>query len=249
MRYSGSKRRFVKEFLPLLMEHTDENTIFVDAFCGGANVISEVPLRNKVGIEVNKYVCALWMHLHSCGMEGIPQQVTKEEYMAIKNDYVNKGYEYPDWLIGYVGVCCSYGGAWFNGYANYNPNKNEDHIAEAYRGLEKQVENFKFFDTTEFFNCSYADFVYPKNSVIYCDPPYAGKKQYESDFDNDAFWEWVREMSKNGYRVYVSEYAAPDDFKCVWSQHRKDGMGTTLPGRIQKLVTEKLFVYNDKDKV
>lgn len=246
MRYCGSKRRFVKAMLPVLMEHTDEDTVFVDVFCGGANVISEVPLKNKIGVELNKYVCALWKHIQSHGMEGIPDQVTKEEYMLIKADYINKTGKYPDWLIGYVGVCCSYGSAWFNGYANYNPKKKEDHIGEAYRSMEKQVNEFKFLQETEFVNCSYEEFVYPDNSVIYCDPPYAGKKQYESDFDSDAFWEWVRRMSLLGHRVYVSEYTAPDDFKSVWSAIKSDGMSTTLRNAIQPIKVERLFIYNGK---
>ena len=29
-------------------------------------------------------------------------------------------------------------------------------------------------------------------SIIYCDPPYRSTKSYESDFDHDKFWDWVR---------------------------------------------------------
>ena len=35
MRYSGSKRRFMNELRPILMEHIKENTLFIDAFGGG----------------------------------------------------------------------------------------------------------------------------------------------------------------------------------------------------------------------
>ena len=41
MRYSGSKKKYMKELLPILMEGTNEDTLFIDAFMGGANVISE----------------------------------------------------------------------------------------------------------------------------------------------------------------------------------------------------------------
>jgi hypothetical protein len=42
----------------------------------------------------------------------------------------------------------------------------------------------------------------------------------------------------------VSEYSAPDDFKCIWSAEKKDGMGTTKFGCKQKTKIEKLFVYD-----
>lgn len=237
----------MKQLTPILMEHANEDTIFVDCFCGGANVISDIPLKNKFGIEINKSIVELWKHLQKEGMNGIPYDLTEKEYNEIKFDYLNGATSFPDWLYGYVGACCSYGGGWFNGYARYNPKKNENHIHEAYNGLEQHLERFKYLDTTEFLNISYKDFIYPRNSIIYCDPPYANRKKYESDFDTREFWNWVREMSENDFIVYVSEYEAPYDFKCVWSQKKKDGMGTTLEGKKQKYVTEKLFIY-DKNR-
>ena len=254
MRYSGSKRRFMKELTPILMEHVSENTLFVDAMMGGANVLSEIPHDNKIGVEINRYVFSLWRHLQTHGMEGIPEFVDEQTYNDVKNDYLNQTNKYPDYLIGYVGNCCSYGGAWFNGYARYNPKKHEDHIREAYNGLKKQVENFKHFGITRFLNHSYEDiqFMFDTiephgDAVIYCDPPYADTKKYESDFDHVKFWDWVRMMSKRkGVYVYVSEYEAPDDFECVWEKKKKDGMGTTKSGRKQNIKTEKLFVYRGK---
>lgn len=244
----------MKDLTPILMEHVDENTLFVDAMMGGANVISEIPHPNKAGFEINRYVHELWKHLRDHGMDGIPEFVDEETYYDIKNDYINQTHKYPDYLIGYVGNCCSYGGAWFNGYARYNPKKNEDHIREAYRGLKKQVENFKHLKRTCFHNWSYENIQYiweavepHADVVIYCDPPYANTKKYESDFDHAKFWAWVRMMSlRKGVYVYVSEYEAPDDFKCVWEKTKKDGMGTTKKGKKQNNKTEKLFVYDCK---
>jgi hypothetical protein len=36
-----------------------------------------------------------------------------------------------------------------------------------------------------------------------------------SVFNHDEFWEWVRNLSKTNI-VYVSEYFAQEDFKCIW---------------------------------
>lgn len=248
MRYSGSKKRFAKYLLPIITEHLTKDTYFIDAFMGGANILSEISqTEKKIGIEINKYVHSLWVELRTHGMERIPKEVSEEMYYDVKQSYINQDNRYPYYIIGYVGTCCSYGGAWFNGYARFNPNKNEDHIKEAYNGLKKQVENFKHFKETYFYNNTYEiinTIKFPKGTVIYCDPPYANTKKYESDFDHVYFWDWVRHMSQNGFYVYVSEYEAPDDFKCIWQMNKKDGMSATKKGQKQQNKIEKLFVYN-----
>lgn len=249
MRYCGSKRRFMKYLKPILMEHLDDkNRLFVDAFGGGMNVVSEIDHKNKMAIELNRYVCALWKHIQYYGTDGgileTYSSMTEQDYYSIKQHYLNNDGVYPDWLIGFAGTCCSYGGAWFNGYAHFNPKKNEDHIKEAFNGLKKQVNSFKYFEDTVFINASYNEVNFPPNSVIYCDPPYESTKSYETDFNHIEFWDWVRKMSKNGHYVYVSEYSAPDDFKCIWQMKKKDGMGTTKKGKKQNTKIEKLFIYN-----
>ena len=250
MRYCGSKRRFMKELKPILEKHLEGDTLFVDAFGGGMNVISEIDWDNKWAVELNKYVYALWVHLQKHGAEsGILEQytsMTEQEYYSIKKHYLDDDKVYPDWLIGFTGTCASYGGAWFGGYARFNPKKNEDHIKEAFNGLKKQIDSFKHFEDTVFINCSYDELSFPPKSVIYCDPPYESTKKYESDFNHTKFWEWVRKMSSLGHYVYVSEYNAPSDFKCIWQKTKKDGMGTTKKGVKQNTKIEKLFVYNGK---
>lgn len=56
------------------------------------------------------------------------------------------------------------------------------------------------------------------DSVVYCDPPYAGTAGYTNPFDNAAFWAWARKLSAP---VFVSEYAAPADFRVVLSIEKK----------------------------
>lgn len=249
MRYCGSKAKFIKELIPIITKHLDSDTTFVDAFMGGANVICSIDHPKKCGIELNKYVLALWKHIQKCNNNGknpeeyLPVSLTKEEYLDIKQSYIDKDGRYPEWLIGYVGSALSFGGAWFNGYAAFNPKKNEDHVKEALNGISKQIKHFKHLSDTAFLNNSYNEVEFQGKCVIYCDPPYQDTKKYESDFDHSAFWEWVRKMSKLGHYVYVSEYTAPSDFKCVWRKKKKDGMGSSCTG-ISKTKVEKLFVYH-----
>jgi DNA adenine methylase len=255
MRYSGSKKRFVKQLLPILLKGTNDDTLFIDAFGGGMNVVCAVPLKNKWAVEINCHVHALWGTIQGYGIDNLylpkdSNELTQEHYEDIRRQYIANNNNYPNYLMGFVGTCCSYGGAWFNGYAHFNPKKNEDHIKEAYNGLKKQVEEFINLNSTLFINGTYHDLGTnmsldnPENTVIYCDPPYFETKKYESDFDHIAFWNWVRTMTKQGIRVYVSEYTAPDDFKCIWEARKKDGMGTTKKGKKQNTKVERLFVYN-----
>ena len=87
------------------------------------------------------------------------------------------------------------------------------------------------------FKCSSYDALdIPANSIIYCDPPYNGTTKYKDSFDSDAFWQWCRDKAKEGHTVYVSEYNAPEDFKCIWEKQINSNLGGT-----SKTATEKLF--------
>ena len=243
MRYCGSKRRFMKYLLPVFTKGMKKDDTFVDLFGGGMNVVCEVDTINKVAVDYNKYIIALWQEIQTNGMSNIPSQVSEEMYNDVKRAYINGDNRYEDYIIGYVGACCSFGGSWFNGYARFNSKKNEDHIKEAYNGLATQVINFKHLDKVKFVYDSYDQIHLDEKMIVYCDPPYASTKKYETDFDNAKFWEWARKTSKKVKKLFISEYEAPDDFKCVWQMKKKDGLGT-YKGKRQKTKIEKLFVYN-----
>ena len=88
----------------------------------------------------------------------------------------------------------------------------------------------------EISNLDYRDVEIVPNSVIYCDPPYAGTAKYkEGAFNHEAFWEWCREQSNP---VFVSEYKAPDDFKVVAEFKHKSTLSATNNA---KVTIEKLF--------
>ena len=46
-------------------------------------------------------------------------------------------------------------------------------------------------------------------------------------------------MTKQGHKVFISEYQAPNDFICVWSKEVTNSMNTTLTYK----PVERLFVY------
>lgn len=240
MRYQGSKAKIAKYILPIITKNLTCDKWYVEPFMGGCNTLALVDTSKKIGNDFNKYVVEMW-NAFKRGEKPL-RNVPSELYYAIKESYETEDGKYADWIIGYVGNACSYGGGWWNGYAKYNPKKHENHVLEAYNGTMRQINNFKYLETTNFVYGSYDEMEIPNNSIIYCDPPYALTKKYESDFDNEAFWEWCRKIKKDkNCELYISEYTAPADFKCIWQMKRKDGMGTYKKGQKQNIKVEKLF--------
>lgn len=68
----------------------------------------------------------------------------------------------------------------------------------------------------DFVVSDYRELDIPRNSLIYCDPPYRETTKYAHDFDHDIFWNWCREKREKGHKIFVSEYTCPEDFECVW---------------------------------
>ena len=75
--------------------------------------------------------------------------------------------------------------------------------------------------------------------VVYADPPYAGTQRYNTEpFDTAAFWDWVRARP---FPVFVSEYAAPDDFAPIWCKGKCQLMHQHgASGKVREF----LFVHN-----
>ena len=101
-------------------------------------------------------------------------------------------------------------------------------------------------DTLEISQGSYQDFKLPKadECVIYCDIPYKGTQTYNHDgkkleFDYEAFYNWVRDKSKDGYKIYISEYQMPSDFDEVLTIKAQSLLSSKSP----KKAKEKLFKY------
>lgn len=89
---------------------------------------------------------------------------------------------------------------------------------------------------------SYLDYS-PEGMIIYCDPPYAntdtgGYRANKGKFDSGLFWETMRDWSKNN-TVIISEYVAPDDFKCIaeFPQH----VSSVRSSKGREKITERLF--------
>ena len=167
-----------------------------------------------------------------------PTAVSREQYFDIKYN-ISK---YPEELVGFVGFLCSFGTKWFNGYAFNKEGRN--YAQKGYNALMKQIPTLK---DVVFTNFNYVDLNIdeliklgggePENTVIYCDPPYQNTTSYSNTFNHSHFWNWIRNQKSKGYTIYVSEYAAPSDFKCIF----KKNITSTLDRNKKYQRIEKLF--------
>jgi DNA adenine methylase len=164
----------------------------------------------------------------------LPTDISRE----IRDDCKNNKDGYKKYEVGWIGIGCCYNGIFFGGYAGEITTKTgikRNYIKEAKRNVLKQLPKL---EEVEFIHSSYQNLEIPKNSLIYCDPPYEGTAKYKTgNFNHAEFWEWCRNKTKEGHQVFISEYNAPKDFECVWSKEVKTTLNTS------KIDTEKLFVY------
>lgn len=230
MKYMGSKNRIAKEILPIILKDRKQNQYYVEPFVGGFNMIDKVD-GLRIALDINKYLIALFQEIQKGWYP--PEFVSESEYNLVKN---NKD-KYSMHYVGFVGFGCSYSGKWFGGYARGNDNNGNprNYCDESRRNLLKQAKDIKgvFIE-----NKSYYSIILPENSIIYCDPPYQGTTKYKDKFDHERFWNWCREMKSEGHTIFISEYNAPKDFKCIW---QKEIVSSLTKDTGSKKAIEKLF--------
>ncbi len=232
MKYMGSKSRVAKNIIEIARAG-NEGRVWVEPFVGGANMIAEVE-GERIGADNNRYVAAMWRELEA---GWVPKQdYTKEFYERVRR----RPETFPAHLVGWLGICCSYCGKWFGGYAGEVATKGgvRDYQKEAHRNVMKQVPKIK---GVEFHHSGYDTLDIPPESLIYCDPPYRGTTGYKDSFDHDSFWEWCRDMKSEGHAVYVSEYQAPTGIECVWERGLASSLAANGTAGGSKLSTERLF--------
>lgn len=240
MKYMGSKSRLSKHIAPILNNIINrfEITCFVEPFLGGNNISKHISFNKKIGNDNNIYLIALYKHIRDGGY--IPEFIFKDEYNKVRNDYNHNYGEYPDYYIGLVGFLSSYNGRFFDGgYSGkriVGTGKERNYYKESVKSILSDKDSLL---NMKLVSCDYRELEIPHGSLVYCDPPYKGTKQYNTskNFDHNVFWEWCREISKHSI-VIVSELDAPEDFKCIWEQEIK----RTIDNNKRTKSVEKLFI-------
>ncbi len=142
-------------------------------------------------------------------------------------------------MRGFVGFGCSYSGKWFGGYARNGRGRN-------YAGSARNelIKRRNLFSGSIFINWDYRDVfsLLHEGDVVYCDPPYFGTTGHKGTdpFNHNLFWENCRTAAQSGVRLFISEYSAPPDFKCVLEIPTRTGIRTnerSAQDRIERLFT------------
>jgi len=218
-RYHGGKQRVGKEIAKVISEKVKETDREINGYCepfaGMLGVYQHIPkyfgerqMMYRAG-DTNESVIKMWQAAQTGWVP--PNSCSEKNYNQLKNDETSSAEK------GYFGHQFSFGGGYFMGYTG------------KYKGGQTSFKTISNkickiagdLHEVEFTSGTYNQFSDLENYIIYCDPPYANTRcKYADKFDNDSFWEWVREMSKTNV-VFVSEYSAPEDFECVYENKKK----------------------------
>ena len=208
MKYMGSKNRISKYIIPIMKEFREEGQFWVEPFVGGGNSIDKVE-GNRIGGDINKWAINGLISIRDY-LEFLPKnnlEFTEEDYKQL---YEKDSYPFK----GYAGFVFSYGGKWMGGWAR-DKNKQRDYVAEAYRNAKKQSPKLK---DVKLLTVNYNNLPIPKNSIIYCDPPYKNTTKYQESINYKHFYSWCLEKAKEGHTIFLSEYEAPNMFECIWEK-------------------------------
>jgi len=251
MKYNGSKARIAKFIKEIILASRIDGQVVYEPFVGGANFTSSID-GNRMGSDVNECLIAC---LDAISKGWIPpQEISREFYNECRTKYNSKSYSILEsHIIGYVGINGSYGGRYYDGgYAGTITDKHgkiRNYPLESFNNVMNQAEKLK---GVTFLSCDYKESVIPVNSIIYCDPPYSGTKEYieakKSGFDSAEFWGWCRDKANQGHKVFISEYNAPDDFVCLWEKEVKSSLSANGKSGGSKKSIERLFTPLNEDR-
>ena len=234
MKYMGSKARIAKHILPIILKDRKEGQWYVEPFVGGANMIDKVN-GNRIGADVNPYLI-MALELVRDNPHLIPRsnsEYTKEMYLAARNSDLSSPVDC------FAMFNYSFGATFKGSWAQNS--RGSDYVKECVKNVLAQSDQLQGC----ILQCSsYDELSIPNQSVIYCDPPYASTFKYKgtNPFNHDKFWQWCRDKVAEGYKVFVSEYNAPDDFVCVWSKEINSNANAKATSR----AIEKLFVHQSQ---
>ena len=218
MRFYGGKGVQGKQISTFMLELIDkpEDTIYIDLFCGACGILRYMAPRFKkcYGNDIHKDLIMLLKQVKNNNFEN--PKITKDKWLKYKYSTKSSAER------AFAGFGCSFSGVFFNGYIS-DPNNNDMEYSSLVR-LAPKLQN------TVFSNKSYIDFLKefrfdPKQKyVIYLDPPYKDTScQPWPEFDSEKIWSIVRKLNKmKNVQIFVSEFSAPEDFKCILKIKRRN---------------------------
>ncbi len=226
MRYMGGKAKTGPSLVRRMLLLAEPYTHYIEPFVGAANTLTLVK-GTRIASDINPFLIKMWQAVQVGWLP--PDSISEIEY----NHILHNPYENPP-LTAFAGFACSFGAKWFAGYArNYNK---RNFAKEGRNGL---IRKSKYLKNVEFSCIDYENLRIPKNSLIYCDPPYKETTGYgNQNFDFKRFWNWC----DNQPNIFISEFEAPEGWKCAWNRERAASLDLDTGSKIS---TEKLFTKVD----
>jgi len=233
MRYMGSKGRIAKYILPVILKDRKPNQWFVEPFCGGCNITDKVT-GPRIAADAMPEIIAMFKAMQNGWLQ--PKYIKEEDWLMVRDKSNDLA------LRGYVGFGFSFGGGFFNSIARHERVKGGYYSiskmnAQVYASFIVQVP---LLQEVNFFLSDYKTLRIPGDSIIYCDPPYAGTQNYKTDpFNGNEFYDWCRLQKAKGRQIFISEYRMPKDFKCVFEKSHKVRLNAIngVKDRTEKLFT------------
>lgn len=231
MQYMGGKARIAKALSEAMLSLTPNRSTYLEPFVGGGWMFEKMA-PNFVSAncgDVQPDIVLMWQAVAEGWVP--PDEMSKERWIELKSESPS-----PD--RAFAGFGCSFGGKWFGGYARpTRPGRN--YAGAASRNIERKRDAFRRAHIME---RSYDQWAWlaELGAVVYCDPPYAGTTAYNGTgaWDASQFWADMDQWSLTS-TVFVSEYAAPPSWECVWEKQVQAALKRTDKSQ---MVTERLFM-------
>lgn len=218
MRYLGGKHHLSKWVMDNILFSMGSCAKYREPFVGSAAVFSRIApyFRDSVASDAHLDLVLMWKAL--AGGWQPPTHVSKEEYEALRHSE-------PSALRGLVGYGASFGGKWFGGYVDtawdeFYKRNTRPYLETAARSVTNISPVFERFPIE---HLDYREIEVDEETLVYCDPPYAGTTGYTAvgGFDSDVFWEKAALWAKAGATVIVSEESCPEGWDVLSEKKRK----------------------------
>lgn len=220
MRYRGGKAKIAKRIIDAL-DKKYEYTRWVEPFAGMASLSRYTKAQDIYLNDLDINIYTFLKELYAQGWQDLPDFVSEAEFKAAVNLE-------PSLLKTFIKFGCSFGGSGVS-YAKSKPRNGKpyNYARESKNSCVRLYEAWGDKNVT-FSNKSYTALEYRKTDLIYCDPPYKNTRGFNvGEFDSGEFFNWMRLMHKEGYRVICSEYSEnlPDDASVIWEKSITQNLG------------------------
>jgi DNA adenine methylase Dam len=220
--FTGSKFKLLSQLLP---EFDYSKETFVDVFCGGGSVYTNIVDRYNQ-IEVNDVISDL-IGIHKGLIDGddiiektksiCPDKTDEVTYSNLRNDYNNN--PTPDKLWALM-LSCTSNMMRFNQKFNFNQTFGKRTWNTS---TEKKVEDFKnhireYKDKVVFTSKSFYELDVKSNTMYYLDPPYGRVKNDDGSIGK-------KQISEAGYNAFWKE---DDDKRLYEFIHKINDIGSSF---------------------